>query len=152
MKLAVPTLPIARPLYTGPVAPPSTTVMEELRLTAGDQPDTPTKMKAAAPVTAFCVTLKSCVPLKTMPVGWASPAAPAGMATTRDCGTPLPSYKVEKLLPLSLTQKKPVGLKATPQALTRWESVCGAVMVPSETRVLVANLLAALTGMVGTGA
>ena len=62
--------------------------------TAGDQPDTvpasPTKMKALAPVDPPCVTWNPCVPLKTIPVGLALPAMPAGMATIRDWGTPLP--------------------------------------------------------------
>jgi PAS domain S-box-containing protein len=51
----------------------------------------PAKMKAAAPDLPFWLTTKSVVPLNTMPVGLASPFEPAGIATTSDCGTPLPS-------------------------------------------------------------
>jgi hypothetical protein len=48
-------------------------------------------MKALIPVNPACVTGNPAVPLKTMPVGLAGPAVPAGTATIRDCGTPLPS-------------------------------------------------------------
>ncbi|SAL84307.1 hypothetical protein AWB68_07251 [Caballeronia choica] len=64
--------------------------------TAGAQavtePPSPTKMNAAAPDFPACVTLKSvALPLNTMPVGLAGPEAVAGMLTTSDCTTPLPS-------------------------------------------------------------
>jgi hypothetical protein len=48
-------------------------------------------MNAAIPDLPFCVTLKLCVPLNTMPVGDAVPFLPLGIVTTSDCGTPLPS-------------------------------------------------------------
>src|SRR5450755_1659833 len=54
-----------------------------------------------------------------MPVGAALPELPGGIATTSDCGRPLPSKSVEVDVPLFATQTKPCGLKAMPQALTR---------------------------------
>ena len=54
-------------------------------------PPSPEKIKAPTPVLPPWVTVKSVVPLNTMPVGFAGPLIPFGMLTTRDCGTPLPS-------------------------------------------------------------
>ena len=61
-----------------------------------------------------------------MPVGFDVPALPGGIATTRVCGTPLPSYRGEVALPLFATQTKPVGLKAMPQAFCSTGSRCAA--------------------------
>src|SRR4051794_10693522 len=73
--------------------------------------------KGLAPRLPPLVNMKSVLlPLKTIPVGL------GGVLTTRDCGTPLPSYRVELSVPLSATQPKPLGLKAPPQAFPRWVS------------------------------
>jgi hypothetical protein len=48
-------------------------------------------MKALAPLAPPWVTWKAEEPLKTIPVGFAGPAAPGGIETTSDCGTPWPS-------------------------------------------------------------
>jgi hypothetical protein len=65
-------------------------------------------------------------PLKTMPVGAAGPAWPGGIATTSDCGTPLPSYSVDVDVPVALTRTKPCGSNAIPQPSTRLASTFGA--------------------------
>jgi hypothetical protein len=125
-----------------------------VRLTAGDQPDSVpfslAKMKALPPLTPFWVTWNVAPLLKTMPVGLDGPALPGGIATTRVCGTPLPSYRVEVALPLFATQTKPVGLKAMPQALTRLGRRVRRPLPLSATRVRVANALA-MVGVTAAG-
>src|SRR5471032_1496363 len=102
--------------------------------------------KGLAPVLPFCVSWKSWLPLKTMPVG------ESGVATTSVCGTPLPSYSVEVLLPLLATQTKPVGLKAMPQALTRLASVWAAAPAVSLTSAVCVNAVAVTVGGAGVAA
>jgi hypothetical protein len=102
------------------------------------------KMKALPPLTPFWVTWKVAPLLKTMPVGLEAPALPGGIATTRDCGTPFPSYSVELALPLFATQTKPAGLKAMPQALISFGSVCSAPEPLSATSARVTKLLASV--------
>src|SRR5438445_8273030 len=59
--------------------------------------------------------------LNTMPVGLPPVfALGVGICTTSDSGVPLPLYNVEVPLPLLATHTGPVGLKAIPQALTRF--------------------------------
>src|SRR5580765_7685084 len=117
-----------------PDAELSTTVMAWVGSTFGAQaamiPASVAKMKRAGPDTPPLETTKSFDPLNTMPVG-----RPPGMETTRDWGLPAPSYRVATPLPLDATQTKPNGLKAIPQPLTRFGSVCSAAPGMSETRL-----------------
>src|SRR3954471_17397124 len=110
-----------------PCAAPSCTTCALFKSTPGLHaeivPDSPAKMNGLGPLALFALSTKLLPPLKTSPVGLPGPAVPAGIATTSDCATPLPSYSVEVDVPLSATQTKPCGLNATPQALTRCASV-----------------------------
>src|SRR5512140_2748060 len=153
---------MARPVYTALDAASSTTVTALVPFTLGDQPEivpaSPAKMKMLLPLTAFCVTLNVGLPLNTMPVGRAGPAEPGGIATTRDCRTPVPSYNVEVELPALATQTKAAGLKATPQPLTRCVSACAprsglVALVSSDTRLVSAYAVAAagVDGLAGAG-
>src|SRR4051812_729918 len=96
-------------------------------------PPSPAKIKALGAVMPLWVIWKSWLALKTIPVGLAEPPRPAGMETTKDCGTPLPSYRVDFDVPLSATQAKAVGLNARPQPFFRLVSVWVAATPPSET-------------------
>jgi hypothetical protein len=74
------------------------------------------------------------------------PVGAGGVATTRDCGTPLPSYRVDLSLPLAATQTKPCGLKARPQTLTRLGSLGVAPPAVSETRLVMPKALMVVGG------
>jgi hypothetical protein len=96
--------------------------------TLGDQPAmvpaSVAHMNSALLVAPFALIWKSVLVLNTMPVGPpARPFAAAGMLTTSDCGTPLPSYSVDLLVVLSDTHITPVGLNAMPQPFCRLASV-----------------------------
>src|SRR5438552_17170341 len=80
-------------------------------------PSSLAKRKRAGPEVVPLVTTKLVPPLNTVPVG-----AP-GTFTTRDCGVPLPLYRVETAVSLSATHQGLVPLRAMPQAFTRWGSV-----------------------------
>src|SRR5262249_22938406 len=71
-------------------------------------------------------------PLKTVRVGVPRDTAAGGTATTSGTACPRPSKTSETPLPLSENQKGPVGLKAIPQGLTRFESVTRAKPGTSE--------------------
>src|SRR5438445_8408443 len=84
-------------------------------------------------------TTKSLVPLKTTPVGAAvAPGVLVGGGMVIVGGTDLPLfvYCVDTPVPLSETRQGPVGLCASPQALTRLGSVKRARPGTSETRFL----------------
>ena len=110
-------------------------------LTRGDQPEimpsSDAKMNAAAPDEPPLLTAKSVVLLKVMPVGVPPPVESVddGIDTTRDCGLPNPSYSVASPVPLSATQTKPLGLKATPHPFCRLASKWSAGTPPSPTRL-----------------
>src|SRR6185369_11557073 len=117
------------------------TTMAVVRFTFGAQPasvpPSVTKMNREGPLTVpvdvVMLTTKSFPPANTTPVGAeCSPPAP-GIVTTRGCGLPVPSYKVDFPVPLSDTQTGPFGLKATPHPLTRFGSVKSAGTLPSDT-------------------
>src|ERR1700730_18362138 len=93
-------------------------------------------MKSPVPLLPPLDTTKSVLPLKTMPVGFAGPDATAGMVTISDCGTPLPSYRVEVCVPLFATQTTPFGLNTMPQPFFRLGSTWAAATAPSETRIV----------------
>src|SRR5437016_11383490 len=60
------------------------------------------------------------VALKTVPVGAAVPLpSGVGILTTRDCGTPVALYNVERPVPLSATHQGLPLPRASPQEFTR---------------------------------
>ena len=79
------------------------------------------------PDTPSWLTTKSELPLNTVPVG-----APFTL-TTSGMVAPVPSYRVETLVPLSATHHGVVGPAARPQALTRFGSTLAAAPGTSET-------------------
>src|SRR6185295_1140193 len=117
--------------------------MAPVGFTVGDHaasvPACPAQMKRLGALVPPWLTAKSFEPLKTMPVGFASPALPAGIETTSDCGTPLPSYSVDLEVSLSATHTKPWGLNAMPQPLTRFGSTLAA-QAESATRLVTVKL------------
>src|SRR5262245_15650906 len=80
------------------------------------------------------------LPLKTIPVGVevvpAGLPAGGGIFTSSPSLAPVPSYSVEKPVPLSLTHQGLVALAARPQGLTSFGSITGAETAPSETRLV----------------
>ncbi len=80
-----------------------------------------------------------------MPVGSAGPADGGGIATTKDCLTPAPSYSVDVCVWLLATHIGPVGASASPQGLMRLGSVAAAITEPSETRLVCEKAVAAFT-------
>jgi hypothetical protein len=92
--------------------------------TPGFQPEmVPSSVTNKKIAFTFGATGNAAVGLKTTPAG-ASVPLPSGVRifTTRDCGTPLALYKVERPLPLSETHQGLTLARASPQALTRLES------------------------------
>src|SRR5690242_18838404 len=83
--------------------------------------------------------------LNTMPVGAAGGAPPGGggMVTCRPSFAPAPLYSVDRPVSALLTQKGPVGERASPQGLTRAGSIVTAGTAPSETRFLISKWVAA---------
>ena len=136
----------SRPLYTAPSAAVgfaelSTSKIALARFTEGLHPEivpsSVAKMKEALPECPPWETVKSeAVELKTIPVGAAGPAAPAGggMATTRPSFVPAPLYSVERPLPLSETQKGLVDEATIPHGFTRFRSTLAARPGMSETK------------------
>src|SRR5438093_1623853 len=116
MKESVPTRPIAKPLYTAPLAELSTTTKACVPPDHAEiVPSSLAKIKRAVPCEGI---MKPVVPLNTTPVG-----AP-GTDTTRATFAPvLPLYNVDFPVPLSATHHGLVALAARPQAFTRSGSV-----------------------------
>ena len=100
----MPRVAIARPVYTAPDAASSTTVTALVPFTLGDQPEmvpaSPAKMKML--VAAHAVLRDLEVRLRVEDdAGRPGRAGDAGgIATTSDCGTPVPSYSVEVDVPV----------------------------------------------------
>src|SRR5438105_9846413 len=88
-------------------------------------PSSVSKRNLPGPEAPFLVTTKSEVPLNTTPVGADVPVLPGGGTVTTSGveglgnGLPLPEETVATPVPLSATQKGPVGLKATLQEFTK---------------------------------
>src|SRR5438132_9724958 len=112
MKEFVPTRPIARPLYTAPLAELSATTKACVPPDHAEiVPSALAKIKRAVPCKGITNPL---VPLNTMPVG-----AP-GTDTTRGTFAPvLPLYNVDFAVALSATHQGLVGLAVRPHAFTR---------------------------------
>src|SRR3954452_16032014 len=81
-------------------------------------PSSVEKMNSAGPEFVPSLTTNPGVPLNTRPVG------EVGTWTTSDCGTPSPSYSVDRSVPLSATHHGVEGPAARPQPFTRLGSVC----------------------------
>src|SRR3954470_10413877 len=81
---------------------------------------------------------KSEPPLKTTPVGEAGGVPPGctGIVTTSGTIPPEPLYSVETPVPLSATHHGLLELRASPQGLTRFGSVVGAIPGTSDTRLV----------------
>ena len=97
-------------------------------------PSSVTKMKAAGlPFASW----KSCVPLKTWPVGvpvGLTLGSPVGIVTTRGTMLPVPEYSVASPVPLSDTHIGEVELRDMPHGFTRFGSVVLATPDVSATR------------------
>ncbi len=123
---------IARPVKTECDAEPSMAVVVDAAAGGGVGqpwivPASVAKMKRDATCLPATVTGKPDPPLKTVPVG------PPGTVTTRACGRPVPSYRVELFVPWFATHHGVVGPATRPQPLTRCVSVWGAYPAWSET-------------------
>src|SRR5919198_1428794 len=92
-------------------------------------------MKTDGPELSPWRTTKLSLSLKTIPVG-----APATWTTSGN-GVPSPVYRVDTLVPLSATHHGVVGPATSPQALTRFGSVCAATPGWSDTRSVSVKLL-----------
>src|SRR6266849_1456716 len=114
-------------------------MMASVGSTLGFQPEivpsSVAKRNWLGPEALPCLTTKSSVLLKTLPVG-APPGFPfgRGMVTAGPTRMPLPSYCVPKPVPLSDTSQGPDGLCDKPQALTRFGSWNSAILGRSDTR------------------
>src|SRR5262245_32364300 len=108
--------------------------------TAGAQPAiwpaSVAKRNRAGPLALPELTTKSLVPLNTCPVGPSLGIATTSGVTVRAVPLGPPPYRVATSVPLSATQKFDIGLRASPQGLTRFGSVRMAWPAWSATRLV----------------
>src|SRR5204862_1966274 len=112
--------------------------MAWLRSTVGFQPDiVPSSVTKIKKAFAPGFTLNAIVKLNTFPVGVAGPLCPlgTGIVTTRLCGMPLASYRVERPVPLSETHQGDPEERDSPHAFTKLGSRLGTLATLAELAV-----------------